>query len=136
MVVRAEVGAALLSLTTLDRWIAWGEVRTRREPRGRRHRVYVMLDDNPAGKGKEADVEDAGQREMLNWMCLAGALSELHRKPEIVEFQQTYVHNSSLCLAGEKNQIVNVGCVAAAQFRGSNYGIERVTSERRHTESR
>ena len=46
-----------------------------------------------------AQVEDAGQQEMLNWMCLAGALSELQRKPEIVEFQQTYVHNSSKCLA-------------------------------------
>ena len=45
-----------------------------------------------------ADIEDAGQQEMLNWMCLAGVLSELQRKPEIVEFQQTYVHNSSKCL--------------------------------------
>jgi hypothetical protein len=39
---------------------------------------------------------------MLNWMCLAGALSELDRRPEIVEFQQTYVHNSSKCLAVAK----------------------------------
>ena len=46
-----------------------------------------------------AQVEDAGQQEMLNWMCLAGALAELKRTPEIVEFQQTYVHNSSKCLA-------------------------------------
>ncbi len=46
-----------------------------------------------------AQVEDAGQQEMLNWMCLAGVLAELDRKPEIVEFQQTYVHNSSKCLA-------------------------------------
>ena len=45
-----------------------------------------------------ADIEDAGQQEMLNWMCLAGVLSELQRTPEIVEFQQTYVHNSSKCL--------------------------------------
>ena len=35
-----------VSLSTLDRRIASGEVRTRREPRGRRHRVYVMLDDD------------------------------------------------------------------------------------------
>lgn len=46
-----------------------------------------------------AQIEDAGQQEMLNWMCLAGALGELGRKPEIVEFLQTYVHNSSKCLA-------------------------------------
>ena len=35
-----------VSLSTLDRRIVTGEVRTRREPRGRRHRVYVMLDDD------------------------------------------------------------------------------------------
>ena len=31
-------------------------------------------------------IEDAGQQEMLNWMCLAGAMQELDLKPEIVEF--------------------------------------------------
>ena len=36
-----------LSLSTLNRRIAAGEVPVRREPRGRRHRVYVMLDDGP-----------------------------------------------------------------------------------------
>ena len=36
-----------VSLSTLDRRIALGEVRTKREPRGRRHLVYVMLDDDP-----------------------------------------------------------------------------------------
>ncbi len=35
-----------VSLSTLDRRIASGDIRTRREPRGRRHRVYVMLDDD------------------------------------------------------------------------------------------
>ena len=35
-----------VSLSTLDRRIAAGEVRTKREPRGRRHRVYMMLDDD------------------------------------------------------------------------------------------
>ena len=46
-----------------------------------------------------SQIEDAGQQEMLNWMCLAGAMSELDQKPEIVEFLQTYVFNSSKCLA-------------------------------------
>ena len=32
---------------TVVRRIAAGEVPVRREPRGRRHRVYVMLDDDP-----------------------------------------------------------------------------------------
>ena len=35
-----------VSLSTLDRRIASGEIPARREPRGRRHRVYVMLDDD------------------------------------------------------------------------------------------
>ncbi|HCP24045.1 MAG: extradiol ring-cleavage dioxygenase [SAR202 cluster bacterium] len=46
-----------------------------------------------------SQIEDAGQQEILNWMCLAGALSELDRKPEIIEFVQTYIFNSSKCLA-------------------------------------
>ena len=35
-----------VSLSTLDRRVASGDIRARREPRGRRHRVYVMLDDD------------------------------------------------------------------------------------------
>jgi len=46
-----------------------------------------------------SQIEDAGQQEMLNWMCLAGAMSELNRPPEIIEFVQTYIFNSSKCLA-------------------------------------
>ena len=36
-----------VSLSTLDRRIASGEIEVRREPRGRRHRVSVMLDEPP-----------------------------------------------------------------------------------------
>ena len=35
-----------VSLSTLDRRIASGEIQVRREQHGRRHRVYVMLDDD------------------------------------------------------------------------------------------
>lgn len=35
-----------VSLSTLDRRIASGEILTQREPRGRRHRVYVVLGDH------------------------------------------------------------------------------------------
>ena len=38
-----------LSLSTLNRRIAAGEVPVKKEPRGRRHRVHVMLDDDPPG---------------------------------------------------------------------------------------
>ena len=46
-----------------------------------------------------AQVEDAGQQEMLNWMCLAGAMDTLNYKPEILDYIETYVFNSNKCLA-------------------------------------
>ena len=46
-----------------------------------------------------AQIEDAGQQELLNWMCIAGAMSELDRKPEIIDYYETYIFNSTKCLA-------------------------------------
>jgi aromatic ring-opening dioxygenase LigB subunit len=45
------------------------------------------------------EIEAAGQQEMLNWMCLAGAMEELDRKAEILDYIETYVFNSEKCLA-------------------------------------
>jgi hypothetical protein len=42
-----------------------------------------------------AEVEDCGQQEILNWVCLAGALSELKRKPRELGFVDTWIFNSS-----------------------------------------
>ena len=42
-------------------------------------------------------VEDSGQQELLNWMCLAGALAELKRRPAETEFIDTWIFNSSKC---------------------------------------
>ena len=36
-----------MSLSTLDRRIASGDIQVRREQRGSRHRIYVMLDEPP-----------------------------------------------------------------------------------------
>ena len=44
-------------------------------------------------------IEASGQQEMLNWMCLAGAMAELDRKPDMTRFVQTYIFNSSKCFA-------------------------------------
>jgi len=44
-----------------------------------------------------ASVEESGQQEILNWMCLAGALAELNRKPAEVELIDTWIFNSSKC---------------------------------------
>ncbi len=43
-----------VSLSTLNRRIASGEIEVRREPHGRRHRIYVVLDDDPPGNGVAA----------------------------------------------------------------------------------
>jgi hypothetical protein len=46
-----------------------------------------------------AAVEDSGQQEMLNWFCLAGAMSELNRKPSWSTFIESYLFNSNKCFA-------------------------------------
>ena len=54
-----------LSLSTLNRRIAAGEVPVRSEPRGRRHRVYVMLEDDLPMYGEAADSELAVAQERI-----------------------------------------------------------------------
>ncbi len=44
-------------------------------------------------------IEDAGQQELLNWMCIAGAMQELDYKPEIIDYVETYIFNSNKCVA-------------------------------------
>ena len=46
-----------------------------------------------------ADVEDAGQQEVLNWWCLAGAMEALGRKPDYCAYVESYVMNSNKCFA-------------------------------------
>ena len=49
--------------------------------------------------GRCRRIEDSGQQEMLNWMCLMGAMKELGRRPSETELVQTYIFNSSKCFA-------------------------------------
>ena len=44
-----------------------------------------------------AQLEDSGQHELLNWVCLAGAITELGYKPQVLDFSETYIFNSSKC---------------------------------------
>jgi hypothetical protein len=46
-----------------------------------------------------ASIEESGQQEMLNWMCLVGAMAELERRADETELIQTYLFNSSKCFA-------------------------------------
>ena len=48
-----------MSLSTLDRWIASGQVQIGKEPHGQRHRVYVVLED---GGPIDARLPDANAR--------------------------------------------------------------------------
>ncbi len=58
LLTKAEACRELrLSLSTLNRRIAAGEVPVKRETRGRRHRVYVMLDVDPPENGELVDSE-------------------------------------------------------------------------------
>ena len=44
-------------------------------------------------------IEESGQQELLNWMCLAGAMAELGRKPTETAWVETYLFNSNKCFA-------------------------------------
>ena len=51
------------------------------------------------GNITEAEIDDSGQHELLNWICLAGAMTELDRKSEVIDFVPSYIFNSSKCFA-------------------------------------
>ena len=44
-------------------------------------------------------LDDAGQHELLNWIALAGAMSELDQDATIVDYVETHVFNSTKCFA-------------------------------------
>ena len=46
-----------------------------------------------------AAIEASGQQEMLNWMCLAGAMAELGRRPTDSTFVESWIFNSNKVFA-------------------------------------
>ena len=67
LLTKAEACRELrMSLSILNWRIAAGEVPVKREPRGRRRRVYVMLNDDPPGIGKYAESEMAVAQERIH----------------------------------------------------------------------
>jgi len=56
-------------------------------------------DLSPWRKMSTAQLEDAGQQELLNWVCLAGAMDALGRKPDWVDFAETYIFNAPKAFA-------------------------------------
>jgi hypothetical protein len=48
---------------------------------------------------RTSQLEDAGEHEMLNWVCLAGAMSETGQQVAYSELVETYIFNSTKCFA-------------------------------------
>lgn len=46
-----------------------------------------------------AQLEDAGQHELLNWCPMVGAMHELGRKPAFADLLESYLMNSNKCVA-------------------------------------
>ena len=46
-----------------------------------------------------AQMEAAGQHEVLNWTCLAGAMAELNYKADILDWVETWTFNAPKCMA-------------------------------------
>ncbi len=44
-------------------------------------------------------LEASGQHEVLNWVCLAGAMAELGAKMELVDWVETWIFNAPKCQA-------------------------------------
>jgi hypothetical protein len=55
---------------------------------------YGAWRDTPLAK-----MEDAGQHEVLNWTCLAGAMHELNYKADILDWVETLTFNAPKCMA-------------------------------------
>jgi len=65
----------------------------------------ARLDDLSAGRWTQwaaltpEAIENAGQHEILNWVCLAGAMSAVPARCEIVDYVESHLFNSSKCFA-------------------------------------
>ena len=65
MLTRTEACRVAGTLSTLDRRIASGVVRTKREPRGRRHRIHVVMDEEPPNTSDTPQSELAAAQERI-----------------------------------------------------------------------
>ena len=64
--------------------------------------AFEQLKDNRQIEWKDmslTQIEAAGQQELLNWVCLAGAMHELEQKIEVIDYLETWVFNSQKCMA-------------------------------------
>ena len=110
LLTKAEACRELrLSLSTLNRRIAAGEGPVRREPRGRRHRVYVMLDDDPPVDAKDAD---SGETALV---AAQEKIKDLEAQVELLQGQLDQERQRNADLA---NQLTAVQTTPAQERRG------------------
>ena len=98
-----------VSLSTLDRRIAAGEVQVRREPRGRSHRIYVMLDDDLPENGANAESQ--------------GTLLDVARERIRGLDEQVALLQAQLALEQERNAELEEAC---RKERGERNRLRRV----------
>jgi hypothetical protein len=55
---------------------------------------YTQWRDTPLQQ-----MEESGQHEVLNWVCLAGAMAELEYKMTLLDWVETWIFNAPKCLA-------------------------------------
>jgi hypothetical protein len=66
------------------------------------HRLYEALRRGDYEAWRQlslAELEDAGQHEVLNWHCLVGAMEALGRKPDECEYAETWAFVAGKCFA-------------------------------------
>ncbi len=64
--------------------------------------LYEALQAGDYAKWRErplSAIEDSGQQEMLNWMCLLGGMKELGRRPSETSYVESWIFNSNKCFA-------------------------------------
>ncbi|MSQ71109.1 MAG: extradiol ring-cleavage dioxygenase [Betaproteobacteria bacterium] len=66
-----------------------------------RKRLSELKSNNFAvwGDLDKETIDSAGHHEFLNWVCLAGAMTEIKRNVEVLDYVETYVLNSNKCYA-------------------------------------
>ena len=58
---------------------------------------YVLPASNQKAEDLKREIQGSGQHEILNWVCLAGAMEG--RRAEILAYAETFTINSSKCVA-------------------------------------
>ncbi len=72
-----------------------------------------------------ASMEESGQQEMLNWMCLAGAMAELERRPDATEVRR----DLHLQLEQVLRVVPGLSAGNARHFRFAKWGLTSLANQ-------